>query len=149
MDELGSHLEQGAEVFHEQHEVHRINGGGFEIEVQIKPFGIFVDCMNEQGANADGLGGLGDSHERVEQQCSPQTLALLQAIDRQPAQESNAHRVIGETFGHSRRGIIAPDATGGQRVITDNDIVAAMRDIDLGGVGLLVLPSEPLQPFIQ
>ena len=66
-NEPESRLDQGAEIFHEQHQVHGIEGRDLEIEMQIKPFGTFVDRIDEQGADSDGVGGLGDSHQRVEQ----------------------------------------------------------------------------------
>jgi hypothetical protein len=66
--------------------------------------------MDEHGADADHITGLGGSQERIKQQSSPEALALLPAIYRKPAQESNANRVIGETFGNSRRSIGTPDA---------------------------------------
>jgi len=56
--------------------------------------------------------------------------------------KNNADGVIGESLCHSRRGIVAADATGRQRMIPGNDTVAAMCNIHLGGIGLLVLPRE-------
>jgi hypothetical protein len=142
-------LNQRTDVFDQQHQVHGINRCGFEIEVKIEAASVFVDGMDEQGADADGVGGLGRSHQGIKQQSSPKTLSLLSAIYCKPAKESKANRMIGETFGHSRRGIVATDAAGSQRMITGDDIIPTMRDIDLGGVSLLVLPREPLQPFVQ
>ena len=116
----------------------------FEIEMQVEAPGVFIDGVHEQGANADGVGGLRRSHQGIEQQSSSKTFALLPAIYGKPSQESSTNRVIGETFGDSRRGIVAADAAGGQRVITDNDIIPRVCDINLGGVSLLVLPGEAL-----
>jgi hypothetical protein len=101
--EWASFLEQSVQVVHEQHQMHRIDWSHFEVEMQVEPFGVVVDCMDEHGADAYRVGGLGSSHKRIKQQRSAETLALLPSIYRKPAQQSNANRVIGETFGNSRR----------------------------------------------
>ena len=105
-----SFLEQSAQVFHEQHQMHRIDWSYFEVEMKVESFGVLVDRMDEHGADADRVSGLGGSHKRIKQQSSPEALALLPAIYRKPAQEGNANRMIGETFGNSRRGVGTPNA---------------------------------------
>ena len=141
--------QKGAKILHEQHQVHRIDGCGFEIELQVEPSGVLVNGMDEQSADANGISSLRGSYQRIEQQSLSEALALLLVIDRKAAQESKADRVIGETLDHSRRGIVAADAAGSERVIPDDEIISTMRDVDLSCVGQLVLPREPLQPFVQ
>jgi hypothetical protein len=62
--------------------MHRIDWSYFEVEMQVESFRIVVDCMDEHGADADRVGGLGSSQERIKQQSSPELCPFARDLPR-------------------------------------------------------------------
>ena len=136
-------------VLDEQQEVHRIDGRRLEIKVLIEPLGVGVDGMNKHGAHSYRFGCLRGPQERIEEQSPVQALTLIPAIHGKTGKQHHANRMIGKTFGNSRRGIVTANATCSQRMVTRDNVIPAVSDVNFGGVGLLIGPSESLKPFCR
>ena len=59
--------DQRTQILDQEHQVQGIYRRRLEIEMQVETPGIFVDGVHEQGADADGVGGLRRSHQGIEQ----------------------------------------------------------------------------------
>ena len=126
----------------------RINWRGIEIKVPIGLASRIVDCMNQDGPDANNIGRLLDSLKRIKKKSFSESSALFPCIHGKTSQQHNPDGMVRETFGDSVRALVLVDRSRRESVITHHTIFPE-RNVSPCGVGLLIRPGKFPQPFRQ
>jgi len=76
--------------------------------------------MNQNGADADDIGGRNDAAQGVEQQAGAKAFTLRSPIDGEACEQKCRDWVTREAFFHPLRGLVIFDARGAQAIVTHN-----------------------------
>src|SRR5579859_8075229 len=71
------------------HQRHWLNRRWFESKREIKRLGVIRDCMDNDAADADRIGGMHHARCGVPNHRPAETLALIRAIDSKPGEYNN------------------------------------------------------------
>src|SRR5580704_9479308 len=134
--------------FQQDEQMHRISGGGDELEFLIEAFGLIILSMNGEGADASNVRRLNGALHGVAQESLSDALALRAIINRQARKQHNRHRMAGEALGKTFGRFFSGDLPNSKGVIADNG-TTHQADISLCRSRLLVGPGESQQIAVE
>src|SRR5262249_36912935 len=119
-------------------------------ELLIERFRRYVDGIDLDGMNSQPICQPQTSLQGIDQQGPAQSGALGTPINRQPCQQDDRKRLLGELPGRDGRDVLKGDRAGGQRVVA-NDAPLARTEGDIGTpqIAFLVLAHKAAQEVVE
>src|SRR5690606_28347596 len=122
---------------------------GFEVEFFVPGAGLVVLGVDDEGADAGDVGGLGGPEQRILEKCPSEATSLLRLVDGETREKHDGDRVPRLPLSYTAGGIRMFDRTDRQAVIADDTAAAPARDVGLGAAGFLVRQRKSLQEPVE
>lgn len=125
-----------------------VGGRRLKAEMLVKEPRPLVLGMNDQGTDADNVGGLNRAQQRILQEPGPESLPLPVAVHGQPGKQHDRDRKPGQSLGKTFWRIFVKYLTDSEAVEPDNP-VPGERDIGRRSARQLVGEGMTVQKAVE